>query len=632
MTVRALVLFTALRLGHPGLAAASMAIVPDDYATIQLGIDSGADTIVVRAGTYAENVLLVTDGRPVVLMADPAASPRPTLQGLIVKANHSYEGDRKVVGLRILNPVDLQTGSVSARYDFEACRFEAGVKHLLGQPEYSHAGEATTFLRCTMRGNTYLFVNSLSMESDTVEAGGASFSAGGGAVRVRNSWFRGPSGLYVTNTSPLSAEVLGNRFENCAVGIHVYDDFSSSSIVVESNEVRNSRDWGIRVLGEYLDILRNDVRDSGGGIDANVRGNLHLIGNTVIRGSRAGISLYEDAPGSIEVRENLVLKCGGTGIAFVGSDYIERSFTGNTSALNSGSGLSIAINRTYGETPGYRVANNIAIGNAGWGLHWSWSGTGMPALSCNDWFGNTAGSTYGVAPGAADLSADPIFCDVSHDDLSLRGNSPLLGGTCGTIGARGFGCHAPTVLYLASFGAEIFEQGVCVRWRLGGDGVEEPVSVCVERSAGPLGPWQPLTTDRFPDGDDTLDWDRAPVDRAWYRLAWTSLDGQAWRSSPVQAEIARTAAAFTLRAVGPTPSSGSVSIEYTLQRSAVVALTVHDIMGRELARLANGYQTQGLHTVTWKGEAHGKRVGPGVYFVRLRWPEGTQSRRILVRR
>src|SRR5262245_28816883 len=34
-----------------GLCAAATAIVPDDFPTVQLGIDSNADTIVVRAGT-----------------------------------------------------------------------------------------------------------------------------------------------------------------------------------------------------------------------------------------------------------------------------------------------------------------------------------------------------------------------------------------------------------------------------------------------------------------------------------------------------------------------------------------------------------------------------------------------------
>jgi hypothetical protein len=104
------------------------------------------------------------------------------------------------------------------------------------------------------------------------------------------------------------------------------------------------------------------------------------------------------------------------------------------------------------------------------------------------------------------------------------------------------------------------------------------------------------------------------------------------RSSPVRAEIAATAAAFAIRSVGPSPADAAVTIEYTLQRSAAIELTVHDIMGRELARLARGFETQGLHSATWNGEARGKRVHPGVYFVRLSWPEGQQSRRILLRR
>src|SRR5947207_3352409 len=78
-------------------AVASTVVVPDDSSTVSAAIASGADTVLVRAGTYTESPVLVASFRPIVLMADPAASPRPTLQGLIVRANHSYEGDRKVV-------------------------------------------------------------------------------------------------------------------------------------------------------------------------------------------------------------------------------------------------------------------------------------------------------------------------------------------------------------------------------------------------------------------------------------------------------------------------------------------------------------------------------------------------------
>jgi hypothetical protein len=89
--------------------------------------------------------------------------------------------------------------------------------------------------------------------------------------------------------------------------------------------------------------------------------------------------------------------------------------------------------------------------------------------------------------------------------------------------------------------------------------------------------------------------------------------------------------AFALGAAGPNPASGPVTIEYSLPRSAAINLTVHDLMGREVAHLASGIETEGRHTARWPGTAHGLRASPGFYFVRFAYPGGQQSRRILLR-
>src|SRR5438552_13166936 len=68
----ALVLCGALGF-YPVLA--SSVVVPDAFPTVQLGIDSGADTVLIRAGAYAE--------RPVVdhalVLRGSAVGPRPRL-------------------------------------------------------------------------------------------------------------------------------------------------------------------------------------------------------------------------------------------------------------------------------------------------------------------------------------------------------------------------------------------------------------------------------------------------------------------------------------------------------------------------------------------------------------------------
>jgi hypothetical protein len=87
---------------------------------------------------------------------------------------------------------------------------------------------------------------------------------------------------------------------------------------------------------------------------------------------------------------------------------------------------------------------------------------------------------------------------------------------------------------------------------------------------------------------------------------------------------------FVLNDITPNPASVPVMIEYTLPRGAAINLTVHDPQGREVAHMACGLQAEGVHTVAWNGHVHGLPPRPGVYVVRLEYPGGQQSRRIVL--
>src|SRR5205814_742278 len=69
----------------PGAAIASSVTIPDDFASIQAGIDSGADTVLVRDGDYEET---------------PEAYRSLTLQGI-------GEGRPRVRGLLITNTIHV---------------------------------------------------------------------------------------------------------------------------------------------------------------------------------------------------------------------------------------------------------------------------------------------------------------------------------------------------------------------------------------------------------------------------------------------------------------------------------------------------------------------------------------------
>lgn len=78
-----------------------------------------------------------------------------------------------------------------------------------------------------------------------------------------------------------------------------------------------------------------------------------------------------------------------------------------------------------------------------WGLFLQ-SGA-APLLDCNLLWDNAAGDYGGLAPGASDLAADPLFCAPDADDWRVDAASPALTAPCGPIGAFG-DCASEPVL------------------------------------------------------------------------------------------------------------------------------------------------------------------------------------------
>lgn len=68
----------------------------------------------------------------------------------------------------------------------------------------------------------------------------------------------------------------------------------------------------------------------------------------------------------------------------------------------------------------------------------------------------------------------------------------------------------------------------------------------------------------------------------------------------------------------PNPASGLITFSFQLPQAANVQVTVHDIAGRRIRRLADGQWPAGIHSLTWNGLSDaGQAVQPGVYFSKL---------------
>jgi hypothetical protein len=230
----------------------------------------------------------------------------------------------------------------------------------------------------------------------------------------------------------------------------------------------------------------------------------------------------------------------------------------------------------------------------------------------------TPGSDWLQLPGATDVSVDPLFCDLPNKDVRLRSDSPLLGGACGTIGAHDVGCDASTEVLVALFAAEASDEGVRIRWRLGGDEQPRAYDGAIERRAGPVAAGR----HRAHDGRRRLWTGTALPRQAGATGIARMVRGGAPPTPPIVIDLA-----FWLRRRPerdrPNPQRRSLSRRARAARRSTHPARPHG--PRSDAPLPTSYAR---HAVD--GNARGGRARPGVT-ARLSSPDGWHSRRILLR-
>ncbi|MEP0546597.1 MAG: T9SS type A sorting domain-containing protein [Rhodothermales bacterium] len=83
----------------------------------------------------------------------------------------------------------------------------------------------------------------------------------------------------------------------------------------------------------------------------------------------------------------------------------------------------------------------------------------------------------------------------------------------------------------------------------------------------------------------------------------------------------------------PNPAAVGTTISYTLEQPAHVTLAVYELLGRPVAHLVDAVRPAGASTLAWDGrDGSGRRLGTGVYVVRLHVNGETQSRKVLLLR
>jgi hypothetical protein len=103
-----------------------------------------------------------------------------------------------------------------------------------------------------------------------------------------------------------------------------------------------------------------------------------------------------------------------------------------------------------------------------------------------------------------------------------------------------------------------------------------------------------------------------------------------WLPGPLEAGPSLPRLGTGLVAAAPSPFRTDVALTLAFARAGEAELVVHSVDGRRVRTLARGHFDAGTHRVTWDGrDDSGRDVPSGVYFARLRSPEGTFGRSLV---
>jgi len=590
----------------PDFALAGTVHVPDDFPTVTSAIASGADTVLVREGTYVEVPVVERN----LVLRGIGIARRPRLDGLAI--NNRFASASSVSGIDISNTVQYTTAANKSpiRLALSDCSMDG----LLVGADDPDAHCSLTLSRCRL-GYVAGGLDDIVMEADTV-GGGVSLHLWSHAVAIQHCWFRGPSGAAIQISGEPWGTISYNRIENYTIGISA----TEAGLTVSGNVISGcGTAMRLESVSDGFIVTENEIRSCGTGVFMS-GGYLKLVDNTIVGAAGQGVLAY---PGdSFFAEGNVVGDCGGAGmhVEWDPWTYYGGVLRSNTFFRCGGSALELRWYPTN-TTGVVSVENNIGFGSGGWGL--LVSGTRIQH-ACNDWFGNRAGAVSGVAPDTTDLSVDPQFCDVGSGDVRLDAASPLAAAPgCGPIGALGVGCGAR----LEMVTVEPEGRGALVRWRFG---LFAPALTWLERKGEAAGSWERLVGEPTKDGQAyrVVDEGVEPGLGYWYRIGWLDSEGlETGYSSPVSYRSPSVSRLF------PNPSAGPVSIEWTLESAADVEVRVFDLAGRRVATLASGRFEPGRGSARWDGlQSNGTSAPAGWYVVRVRGGTIDSAHRLLLLR
>ena len=98
-----------------------------------------------------------------------------------------------------------------------------------------------------------------------------------------------------------------------------------------------------------------------------------------------------------------------------------------------------------------------------------------------------------------------------------------------------------------------------------------------------------------------------------------------------EGNTAEASQVFTLYQNAPNPFNPGTVIGYKLSQPEQVSLRIYDLLGREVAALAEGIKDSGYHEAYWNGrDSTGNPAASGVYLYRLETGCFSETKRMML--
>ncbi len=552
-------------------ASATIINIPDDYPTIQQGINASTDgdTVLVQPGTYVENVNF--NGHNIVLgslfltTADTSYISQTIIDGdssgSVVTFENGEDSTALIIGFTIQNGYSASGGGIYCGYSSPTITNNIIGQNILDQDGWSFGsggGIYCSYSNPTITNNI-ISHNSADVESGSIRGGGI-FCWESSPIITNNiishnsadvEWGSAVGGgIYCLESNPVISNniisgnsVMGNsEFDPYAIGYGGGINCDNSNPTIFNNLINensaNGRGGAIHCSGNsnptinYNTISGNSAAHYGGGISCS-RSNPTIMGNSITGNSAilrgGGILCYESNP-----------------------IIMNNCFTRNI-AYFSGGGI-------YCE-----LVSNPLITNT---IFWADSASYSPEIDFDD--SSSPYFTYcdiqGGWAGEGNIDIDPLFRDPENGDFHLMADS------CGDV------YNSPCI---DAGDPAIFDSMHGCDW-----GLEE------------------LRSDMGAYGGEGIP---------------TDVDEEQIPEIPMQ---------FLLSQNYPNPFNAFTVIQYNLPEASDVNIEIYDLLGRRVETLIQTEQQAGHHQVTWDA----KNTSSGMYFYKIQAGEYDETRKMVLLR